>query len=134
MPTGAEISSVERNFILEALRQGVRLDGRPLDQLRPIRLDLGEEYGAATVDLGRTRVFVQVSAEVTKPLDDRKFDGVFNIVTELSPIASPAFEVGRYVAASGESKRETDVESTGRQNRKSYSRESLRKLSDDREQ
>jgi exosome complex component RRP45 len=41
------------------------------------------------------RVFVQVSAEVAKPLEDRKFDGVFNIVTELSPIASPAFEVGR---------------------------------------
>ena len=99
MPRGADISSVERNFIVEALQQGVRLDGRPLNQLRPIRLDLGDEYGTATVSLGRTRVFVQVSAEVTKPLDDRKFDGVFNTVTELSPIASPAFEVGRYVAA-----------------------------------
>ena len=40
-------------------------------------------------------VHVQISAEVTKPLDDRKFDGIFNIVTELSPIASPAYEVGR---------------------------------------
>ena len=38
---------------------------------------------------------MQISAEVTKPLEDRKFDGIFNIITELSPIASPAFEVGR---------------------------------------
>ena len=38
---------------------------------------------------------VQISAEVTKPLEDRKFDGIFTIVTELSPIASPAYEVGR---------------------------------------
>lgn len=38
---------------------------------------------------------VQVSAEVTKPLEERKFDGIFTITTELSPIASPAFEVGR---------------------------------------
>ena len=43
-----------------------------------------------------SRVYVQIPAEVTKPLEDRKFDGIFTIVTELSPIASPAFEVGRY--------------------------------------
>jgi exosome complex RNA-binding protein Rrp42 (RNase PH superfamily) len=43
------------------------------------------------------RVHVQVSAEVTKPLEERKFEGVFTIVTELSPIASPAYEVGRSV-------------------------------------
>jgi hypothetical protein len=41
------------------------------------------------------RVFVQISAEITKPLDDRKFDGVFTINTELSPIASASFDVGR---------------------------------------
>jgi exosome complex component RRP45 len=41
------------------------------------------------------RVHVQVSSEVTKPLEDRKFDGIFTIVTELSPIASPAYEIGR---------------------------------------
>lgn len=41
------------------------------------------------------RVHVQISAEVTKPLEERKFEGVFTIVTELSPIASPAYEVGR---------------------------------------
>jgi exosome complex component RRP45 len=46
--------------------------------------------------LTKSRVLVQVSAEVTKPLEDRKYDGIFTIVTELSPIASAAFEVGRY--------------------------------------
>ena len=48
-----------------------------------------------TLELTTIRILVQISAEVTKPLEDRKFDGVFNIVTELSPIASAAFEVGR---------------------------------------
>lgn len=38
---------------------------------------------------------MQISAEVTKPSEERKFDGIFTITTELSPIASPAFEVGR---------------------------------------
>ncbi|SLM36389.1 Ribosomal protein S5 domain 2-type fold [Lasallia pustulata] len=95
MPRAVDISNVERSFILEDLQEGVRVDGRAFDQFRKMQLELGEEYGTATVRLGKTRVLVQVSAEVTKPLEDRKFDGIFNIVTELSPIASPAFEVGR---------------------------------------
>jgi exosome complex component RRP45 len=41
------------------------------------------------------RILVKISAEVTKPFPDRPFDGVFTITTELSPMASPAFEVGR---------------------------------------
>lgn len=41
------------------------------------------------------RVLAKVSAEVTVPYTDRPFDGIFNIVTELSPMASPAFEVNR---------------------------------------
>jgi exosome complex component RRP45 len=41
------------------------------------------------------RVVAKVSAEVTVPYADRPFDGVFNIITELSPMASPAFEVNR---------------------------------------
>lgn len=95
MPREAEPSNVERNFILEALQQRVRVDGRVLDQFRDINLEFGDDYGTTTVRLGKTRVHVQVSAEVTKPLEDRKFDGIFTITTELSPIASPACEVGR---------------------------------------
>jgi exosome complex component RRP45 len=112
MPREAETSSVERTFVLEALRQNIRVDGRAFDQFRPIDLTFGEDYGTVTVSLGKTRclcppphahsfltftrVHVQISAGVTKPLEDRKFDGIFTITTELSPLASPAFEVGRY--------------------------------------
>jgi len=55
----------------------------------------GHSISADSKNLTATRVNVQISAEVVKPLEDRKFDGMFTIVTELSPIASPAFEVGR---------------------------------------
>ncbi len=41
------------------------------------------------------RVLARVSAEVTVPYADRPLDGVFNISTELSPMASPAFEINR---------------------------------------
>jgi len=43
------------------------------------------------------RVIARISVDVTTPLPERKFDGIFQIVTEFSPMASPAFEVGRYV-------------------------------------
>lgn len=41
------------------------------------------------------RALARVAASVTAPYPDRKFDGIFTITTELSPLASPAFEAGR---------------------------------------
>jgi len=95
MPREAEPSNNAKAFLLQALRENVRLDSRALDEFRPIDLSFGDEYGVATVRLGKTRVMVRISSEVVKASADRKFDGVFTISTELSPIASPAFEVGR---------------------------------------
>ncbi|KAI4094643.1 MAG: hypothetical protein LQ348_000715 [Seirophora lacunosa] len=95
MPREVEPSNNERAFILEALRENVRLDGRALDAFRNIELSFGDEYGVADVQLGETRVLARISAAVTAPFPDRKFDGIFTVTTELSPMASPAFEVGR---------------------------------------
>ena len=95
MPREADPSNNAKSFLLQALRENVRLDGRAFDEFRPLDLSFGDEYGVATVQLGKTRVMVRVSSEVVKASADRKFDGVFTISTELSPIASPAFEVGR---------------------------------------
>ncbi|KAF2214120.1 hypothetical protein CERZMDRAFT_38639 [Cercospora zeae-maydis SCOH1-5] len=95
MPSEALPSTNEREFVLAALQQNVRIDGRAFDEFRSIDLAFGEDYGQADVRIGKTRVLVNVSAEVITPYPDRKFDGVFTISTELSPIASPAFEVGR---------------------------------------
>jgi hypothetical protein len=55
MPREADLSSNERTFILEALRAGVRLDGRPLDAFRDLELTFGDEHGVANVRLGKTR-------------------------------------------------------------------------------
>jgi exosome complex component RRP45 len=41
------------------------------------------------------RILTNISAEVTTPFPDRPFDGLFTITTELSPMASPHFEVNR---------------------------------------
>ena len=57
MPREVDISNIERKFILEALQQRVRVDGRALDQFRKLGLDFGDEYGTVTARLGKTRYF-----------------------------------------------------------------------------
>lgn len=52
----ASLSIPERDFILNALREDVRLDGRQADQLRPLSLTFGDEYGHVRVQLGKTRL------------------------------------------------------------------------------
>jgi len=56
MPRETDISNVERKFILEALAQDVRVDGRRLDQFRNLDLEFGDEYGTVTLRLGKTRL------------------------------------------------------------------------------
>ena len=97
MPREADPSSNAQAFLLSALRENLRLDYRAFDAFRPIHLSFGDEHGVADVRLGKTRVMAKVSCEVTAPYPDRKFDGVFTISTELSPMGSGAFEVGRSV-------------------------------------
>ncbi|KAF1982408.1 hypothetical protein K402DRAFT_340337 [Aulographum hederae CBS 113979] len=95
MPREAELSLNEREFILQALRENTRIDGRAFNAFRDIELTFGDDYGQVDLQLGKTRILCNISAEVTTPFPDRKFEGTFMISTEFSPMASPAFEVGR---------------------------------------
>lgn len=55
MPREAEFSLNERAFVLQALQQSIRLDDRPLNAYRPLEITLGEDYGSADIQLGKTR-------------------------------------------------------------------------------
>lgn len=91
-----EISNNERLYVIEGLKNGLRLNGRRLDEMREPQIIIPkEEYGFVEVGFGKTRLAVRVSCEITKPFEDRPFEGIFTISTELSPMASPSFEVGR---------------------------------------
>ncbi|EWC44484.1 exosome complex component rrp45 [Drechslerella stenobrocha 248] len=95
MPKDPEISLTEKTFVLEALKQNLRIDGRDLHSSRDVQLTFGDDYGFVDVRLGKTRVLARISAEVTKPRADRPFEGLFTISTEMGPMASPVFEAGR---------------------------------------
>jgi hypothetical protein len=55
MSKEAQLSIAERDFILEALREDVRLDGRKPDDYRPLNISFGEEYGHVKLQLGKTQ-------------------------------------------------------------------------------
>lgn len=94
MAKDIEISTSESAFIREALRQSLRLDGRKLDQFRDVKIEFGQEYGDVTVTMGKTLVHCRISCHITEPYEDRPFEGLFLISTEVSPMAGPQFENG----------------------------------------
>lgn len=60
MSKEAPLSNAERDFILEALREDVRLDGRNPDQFRPLSVSFGDEYGHVKLQLGKTRLVLSM--------------------------------------------------------------------------
>lgn len=55
MPREVEPSINERAFLLQALQENIRLDGRALDAYRQLDISFGDDYGVADVRLGKTR-------------------------------------------------------------------------------
>jgi exosome complex component RRP45 len=55
MPREAEPSINEQAFVLKALRENIRLDGRSLDEFRELQLVFGDGFGVSDVRLGKTR-------------------------------------------------------------------------------
>ncbi|NXT26263.1 EXOS9 protein, partial [Syrrhaptes paradoxus] len=89
------LSNCERRFLLRALQEGKRLDGRQCYDYRNVRVSFGPDYGCCVVELGKTRVLGQVSCELVPPRPNRPTEGILFFNVELSPMAAPGFEPGR---------------------------------------
>ena len=55
MPREAEPSLNEKQFVIQAIKDNLRLDGRKFDQYRPLELSFGDEHGVVNAKLGNTR-------------------------------------------------------------------------------
>src|ERR1700712_3146803 len=106
MPREIEPPSIQREFLLAALAEGKRIDGRIPLEMREVKLTFGESLGWVECHLGKTawvaarstcfeafsltscRVLAQVSAEIVKPREDRPYEGFLLINSEISPMAS----------------------------------------------
>jgi exosome complex component RRP42 len=92
------ISHIDREFISDLLRKGERLDGRAFDEYRDIEIEVNvvaaKAEGSAIVRLGNTTVVAGVKVLVGEPYPDSPDEGVTMVTAEMSPIASPLFELG----------------------------------------
>ncbi|RXK41045.1 exosome complex component RRP45 [Tremella mesenterica] len=95
MPRDIDPPTIQRDFVLKALSEGKRLDGRLPLEMREIELEFGAELGCCQCRLGKTAVLAQVTATIVKPRDDRPYEGFLLINSEISPMASTAYENGR---------------------------------------
>ncbi|RDE11844.1 MAG: RNA-binding protein [Candidatus Thorarchaeota archaeon] len=92
------VSHIDRNYVMDLLKKGERIDGRALDQYRPIEVQVdvvpAKADGSCIVKLGNTSVIAGIKVLVGEPYPDTPDEGVTMISAEMAPIASPMFEAG----------------------------------------
>lgn len=88
---------MDNEYIISLVEKGKRLDGRKFDQHREISVETNiskNSEGSARCKIGDTEVLVGVKMDVGTPYPDSPDEGSIIVTTELSPLASPDFELG----------------------------------------
>nr|CAD7397329.1 unnamed protein product [Timema cristinae] len=75
----ALLSNCERTFVLQALSEGKRIDGREIDEFREMEIFFGTDWGCCQVSLGDTK-YVRTDLELS-PMETPSMD-----VTDISQI------------------------------------------------
>jgi exosome complex component RRP42 len=91
------ISKINKEHILNLLKNKKRIDGRKLDEYREIIVEQGVSKnadGSARVKIGNTEVMAGVKFNLSTPYSDSPNEGVLSVGAEFLPIASPDFEAG----------------------------------------
>ncbi len=98
--------SMRKNYVVETLRkaqmvqllsEGKRLDGRPLDQPRELKIETGliqKANGSARVTLGNSQVIAGVKIATGTPFPDTPDKGLLVVNAEILPMSSPYAEAG----------------------------------------
>jgi exosome complex component RRP42 len=93
----AVTAEILTTHILELARSGRRLDGRAVDEFRPVSIEFGyvaSADGSALARIGETTVLSGIKLEPGKPFADTPNAGVLTTNAELIPLSSPTFEPG----------------------------------------
>lgn len=94
MPKPKDLSLNEKEFVQRLLHEtGTRMDGREFDDFRNVDIKFSTtSQGYVEVILGGTKLVVKISAEVTKPYEERPVEGIFLITTDIGAMASSLFD------------------------------------------
>lgn len=91
------IPKIQKQRIIEYLKQGKRFDGRTPEEMRKIEIRTGislNAEGSASVKMGKTEVYAGVKLDAVAPYSDGPSDGTLTVGFEMSPMASPDFDIG----------------------------------------
>lgn len=89
--------NVQEEYLASLAKDGKRLGNRGFEDLRKVEIEPGvieKAEGSARVRMGDTEVLVGVKLGVGEPYPDTPDEGTLIVSAELSPIASPDFELG----------------------------------------
>ncbi|MDV3277246.1 MAG: exosome complex protein Rrp42 [Nitrososphaerales archaeon] len=91
------VETIRKAQMVELLSKGKRLDGRALDEHRPIKIQTGviqKANGSAIVNLGNTEVVAGVKIATGTPFPDTPDKGLLVVNAEILPLASAYAEAG----------------------------------------
>src|ERR671913_59859 len=91
------VEHLRRQQMWDFISKGKRLDGRRLDEMRPLEIDLDiikKANGSARVRLGDSEVVAGIKAETGEPFEGLENKGALIISAEVLPTASPYIEPG----------------------------------------
>lgn len=91
------VENLRKRQMRESISSGKRLDGRSLDEIRPLEVELDvikKANGSAWVKLGKTEVVAGIKVETGEPFEGLENSGAMIITAEVLPIASPHIEPG----------------------------------------
>ncbi len=87
----------QKQHLIKALQNNIRLDGRKNDEFRPVTVTTGVSStaeGSAHVKIGNTEVIAGVKMAIEKPFSDTPDEGVLMVNAELLPMSNPIYESG----------------------------------------
>ena len=91
------VEHLRKQQMWEAISKGKRLDGRNLDEIRPIEAEVNvirKANGSSKVNLGDSEVVAGVKVETGRPFEGLENKGALILSAEILPTASPYIEPG----------------------------------------
>jgi exosome complex component RRP42 len=91
------VEHLRKQQMWDSISKGKRLDGRNLDEIRPMEIEfdiIKKANGSAKVKLGNTEVVAGVKVETGEPFEGLENKGALILSAEVLPTASPYSEPG----------------------------------------
>ncbi|CAG9858161.1 unnamed protein product [Phyllotreta striolata] len=89
------LCDAEKTFVLHGVQDNFRIDGRELDDYRPMELEtdvVSHAFGSARLRLANTDVLVAVKIELDVPFPESPQNGKIEFFVDCSANATPEFE------------------------------------------